>query len=102
MDVISSEEITTYDSLVQEATCEYRDIVDSKWREPDTSKKKSQYQPSLPKAYMVAIEKFSNKALKKVDFKSRRSGNSSGSGGDSSVKLNVTFHKCGKKVHIQK
>ena len=30
MDVISQEYLTTYDSLVQEATREYQDLVDSK------------------------------------------------------------------------
>ena len=31
LDVISQEDIITYDSLVQEATHEYRDHVDSNW-----------------------------------------------------------------------
>ena len=56
MDVISKEDLITYDSLVQEATREYRDLVDSKRWEPATSKEKSQDQPSLPKAYTVDIE----------------------------------------------
>ena len=55
MDVISQEDIITYASLVQEATQEYRDIVDSKRWEPDTSKEKSQEQTSLQKAYNMAI-----------------------------------------------
>ena len=38
MDVISQEDLVTYESLVQEATQEYRDLVDSKWWEPATSK----------------------------------------------------------------
>ena len=38
MDVISQEDLITYESLVQEATQEYRDLVDSKWWEPDTRK----------------------------------------------------------------
>ena len=41
MDVISKEDITTYDYLVQEATREYRDIVDSKRWEPATIQKVS-------------------------------------------------------------
>ena len=41
MDVISQEDIITYESLVQEATQEYRDLVDSKWWETATSKEKS-------------------------------------------------------------
>ena len=73
MDVISQEDLITYESLVQEATREYRDLVDSKQWEPATSKEKSQDQPSLPKAYTVYIEQSINKALKQVDFKSRRS-----------------------------
>ena len=69
MDVISQEDLITYESLVQEATREYRNLVDSKWWEPATSKEKSQDQPSLPKAYTVAIEQSINKALKQVDFR---------------------------------
>ena len=55
MDIISQEDLITYESLVQEATRECRDLVDSKRWEPATSKEKSQDQPSLPKAYTVAI-----------------------------------------------
>ena len=50
----------------------------------------------------MAIEQLVNKALKKVYFKSRCSGNGSRSGGRSSVKSNVTCHKCGNKGHVQK
>ena len=39
---------------------------------------------------------------KQVDSKSRSSGNSSGSGRGSSSRSDITFHKCGKKGHIQK
>ena len=56
MDVISQEDLITYESLVKEAKQEYHDLVDSNWWEPATSKEKSQDQPSLPKAYTVAIE----------------------------------------------
>ena len=56
MDVISQEDLITYESLVQEATREYRNLVNSKRWEPTTSKEKSQDQPSLQKAYTVAIE----------------------------------------------
>ena len=73
MDVISQEDIITYKSLVKEATQEYRDLVDSKRWEPATSKEKSQYQRSLPKAYTVVIDQLINKDWKQVDFKSRRS-----------------------------
>ena len=86
MDVISQEELITYESLVQEATLEYRDLVGSKWWEPATSKKHSQYQPSLPKVYTVAIEQLINKDLNQVDFKSGHSGNGNYSVGGSSVK----------------
>ena len=102
MDVISQEDLITYEYLVQEATQEYHNIVDSKRWEPATSKEKSQDQPSLPKAYNVAIEQSINKALKQVDFKSRRSGNGSGSGKGSSARSDITCHNCGEKVHIQK
>ena len=102
MDVLSQEDLITYESLVQEATREYRDLVDSKRWEPATRKEKSQDQPLLPKAYTVAIEQSINKALKHVDFKIRRSGNSSGSGRGSSARSDITCHKCVKKGHIKK
>ena len=76
--------------------------MDSKRWKPATSKEKSQDQPSLPKAYTVAIEQSINKALNQVDFKSRRSGNGSGSGRGSSARSDITCHKCGKNGHIQK
>ena len=100
--VISQEDLITYESLVQEAKQEYCDIVDSKRREPATSKEKSPDQHSLPKVYTVSIEKSINKALKQVDFKSCRSGNGSGYGKGSSARSDITCHKCGKKGHIQK
>ena len=102
VDIIAREELITYESLVQEATHEYRDLVDSKRLEPATIKEKYQDQPSLPKAYTVAIEQSINKALKQVDFKIRHSGNGSGSGGGSSARSDMTFHKCGKKGYIPK
>ena len=103
MDVLSQEDLITYESLVQEATREYRDLVDSKGWEPATSKEKSQDQTLLPKAYTVVIEQSINKALKQVNFKSRRGVNGSGSGRGSSARSdNGTCHKCGKKGHIQK
>ena len=100
MDVISQEELITYDFPVQEATREYLNLLNSKRRKPATSKENSQYQPSLPKAYNVAItEQSINKALKQVYFKSRHNGNVSVFGGGSSVKSDVTCHKCGKKTY---
>ena len=48
------------------------------------------------------IEHSVNKDLNQVDFKIHRSVNCSVSGGGSSVKSNVTCHKCGKKGHIHK
>ena len=50
----------------------------------------------------MAIGQSVNKDLKHVDSKSRCSGNVSGSERGSSVKSNVTYHKCDKKGHIQK
>ena len=99
---ISQEYLITYESLVQEAMREYRDLVDSKRWEPATSKEKSQDQPSLPKAYTVAIEHSINKALKQVDFKIRRSGDGSGSVKGSFTRSDGKCHKCGKRGHIQK
>ena len=49
MDVILPEVLITYESLVQDTTHEYRNLVDSKWWEPSTGKEKSQEKPSLPK-----------------------------------------------------
>ena len=76
--------------------------MDSKQWEKATSKENSQYQPSLPKAYTVAIEQLIKTALKQVNFKIRRSRNGSVSGGGSSTKLDMTCSKCGKKGHIKK
>ena len=70
--------------------------------EPVTSKENSPDQPSLPKAYTVAIKQSINTALKQVDFKSRRSGNVSGSGKGSSARSDITCHKCGTKGHTKK
>ena len=50
----------------------------------------------------MAIEQSINKVLNQVDFKSRRSGNGSGSGKGSFARSYITCHKCGKKGHIQK
>ena len=77
-------------------------LVYANWWEPATSKEKSQDQPSLPKAYTVAIEQTIKKALKQVDFKGRRSGNVNGSGRGSFSRSDKTCHRCGKKGHIQK
>ena len=101
MDFISQDDLITNESLVQEATQEYRDLVDSKRWKLATIKGKSQYQPSLPKAYTVYIEQSINKTLKQVYLKIRCSLNGSGSGRGSSVRPNITCHKCGKKGHIQ-
>ena len=49
MDVISQEDLITYEFLVKESPQEYRNIVDSKWWEPANSEETSQDQPSLPK-----------------------------------------------------
>ena len=76
---------------------EYRDLVNSKRWEPATRKGKSHDQPSLPKAYTGAIEQSIKKALKQVSFKSRRSGNVSGSGKGSFAKSDGKCHNCGKK-----
>ena len=81
MDFISPEDPSTYESLVQEYTREYSDLVDSQQWELDTRKEKSQDQPSLLKVYTVAIEQSVNKSLRQVDFKSLRSENGSASGG---------------------
>ena len=80
MDFLSPENIITYESLVQEAMHEYRNIFVSNQWEPATGREKSQDQRSLPKACTVAIDQSINKYLKQVDFKSQCSGNCGGSG----------------------
>ena len=102
MDALSQDDLITYESLLQEATREYRNLVDSKRWEPATSKEKSQDQPSLTKAYTMYIEQSINKSLNQVYFRSRYSGNGSGSGKGSSARSYITCHKCCKKGHIQK
>ena len=102
MDVLSQEDLITYESLVQEATREYRDLLDSKRWEPATNKEKSQDQPSLQKAYNVAIEQSINKALKQVDFKSRRSVNGSGSGKGSFAKSDGNVTSAVKRAIFRK
>ena len=97
IDVLSQEDLITYESLVQEDTQEYRDLVDSKWWEPATIKEKYQDQHSILKADTVAIEQSINKALNQVDFNSGHNGNGSGSGRGSSSRSDITCHKCGKK-----
>ena len=74
MDFISPEELITYETLVQEATFKYSNIINSNRWEPATVKEKSQDQPSLPRACTMAIENLADKDLKQVDFKSRHSG----------------------------
>ena len=76
--------------------------MDSERGEPDTSKEKSQDQPSLLKAYPVDIEQSINKTLNYVGFKSLCRGNGSGSGGRSFARSDMTSHKCGKKGHLKK
>ena len=75
--------------------------MDSKRWETAISKEKSQYEPSLPRAYTVIIYQLIKRALKHVDFKIRHSGNGSGSGRGSSARSYITCHKCGKNGHIQ-
>ena len=50
----------------------------------------------------MAIKQSIKKALKQVDFKSRRSGNGSVSEKGSFAKSDGKCQKCGKKGHIQK
>ena len=64
MYVITPEELITYKSFLQEATYEYRNLVNSKRWEPATSTEKYQEQPSLPKAYTAEIEQSENKSFK--------------------------------------
>ena len=102
MDVRSQEDLIIYEYLVQEATQEYRDLVDSKRWEPARRKENFQDLPSLPKAYTVAIEHSINNALNQVDFKICHSGNGSGTGKGSFARSYGKCHKCGKNTYIQK
>ena len=87
---ISPEGLISYESLVQDATREYWNLVDSKRWEPNTDKENYQEQPLLPKAYTFAIKYLVNKSLKKVYFNRRHSGGGGGSGGGSSARSNLT------------
>ena len=102
VDVISQEDLITYESLVREDTREYSNLVDSNRWEPANSKEKSQYQPLLLKAYTVVIDQSISKDLKQVYFKIRRSVNGGGSRGGSSARSYMTCNKCGKKGHLSK
>ena len=68
-DVMKTDEINTYSSLVQDAKCEYGKIIDSKQWEPTYSKKKSQYELLFMKSPTVEIEDTANKTAEKVNFK---------------------------------
>ena len=50
----------------------------------------------------MVVDQSIDNALKQVYFKSRHSGNGSGSGRGSYARLDITCHTCGKKGHIQK
>ena len=50
----------------------------------------------------MAIEKLANNALNKVVFNIRKIVNGVDSGGGSSARSNIIFHKCGKKVRIDR
>ena len=79
-------ELIAYESLVQEANHVYHYLVDSKRRETDSGKEKSQYQNSSQNTDTVEIYQFVNKLLKNDGFKSRRSENGNGSGLGSSAR----------------
>ena len=89
-DVISQEDIITYESLLQYATQEYRDLVDSKRWETAISKEKYQDQPSLLKSYTMALEQLINKALNQVYFRRQHSGNVSDYGRGPSARSYIT------------
>ena len=63
IDVMSQEELITYESIVQGATQEYRNFVNLKRWELATRKEKSKFQPSLPRAYIVVIDQSINNPL---------------------------------------
>ena len=66
---------------MQDNTFEYQNIVDSKYWEPLYGEENSQYQPSLPYTYTVAIYQLVNKALNKVGFNCLHSVNGNRYGG---------------------
>ena len=57
MEVIQPEDLITYESLVQEDTCEYYDIVNSKQWGSDVNKEKSHYHTSPTKTYTASTKK---------------------------------------------
>ena len=74
MDVISLEDIITYESLVQDYMREYRNIVDSNQWKPTDSKENYQDEPLLLKTSTVSIEDPFNKTIEKMYFKIRHNG----------------------------
>ena len=74
MDVISLEDIITYESLVQDYMHEYHNIVDSNQWKPTDSKEIYQDGPLLLKASTVTIEDPVNKTVEKIYFKIRYNG----------------------------
>ena len=67
-DIMWPDDIIIYGYLFQEGMCEYRNIVDSERWEPTGSKKKSQDEPLLIKAFTVEIKDPVNNTEEKVGF----------------------------------
>ena len=82
---------------MQEATREYRDLVDSKLCKTSSIKENYQDQYSIPKEYTTVIYKSDNKSLKQVDFNSCNCENDSSFEVESSSRSNFVCCKCGKK-----
>ena len=78
IDIVPPKDIITYESLVQESTREYNDLVNSNQWEPATDRGNYQDQPSLLRAHTVAIYQSANKDLNQVGLKSHCIGNVSG------------------------
>ena len=101
-DVMQTDDIITYGSLVQESFQEYSNIFESKWWEPTDIENISKDEYLLLTASTVAIEFPVNKTVEKVYRKICHKGKDNKSGVGSSTKSDVTCHNCGKKGHLKR
>ena len=94
-DIIRTDDIITYDSIVQKSLNEYRNIFDSKRWEPTDNKKTSKYEPLILKASInwSSSQQYSGKNY----FLNRQNGKDYNSGVGSYTKSVGTCHKCGKR-----
>ena len=99
---MQTDDIITYDFLVQEYLREYSNIFDSKRWEPTDIKNISKDESLLLMYSTVEIEFPVNKTVEKVYCKIRHKGENNKYGVGSSTKSVVTCHRCGKKSHLKR